>query len=324
MNLGISTIYFSKEIIKKKITWSEILKDKLKNLEINCIELNTDIPIEWVSEISKSIENNEVKVLSLHNFCPAVENIPKGKFGFNVFSLTSDNEEERKYAVEYTLRTINYAKEFNAKVVILHLGEIPTEPSGYEFYKFISKFGVDTKLYNQYVNSLIKTRDINKQRYFNFLYNSLDKIVKFAEKVNIKLGIETRFFPNEIPNFLEIEEIINHYKSNCLFYWHDFGHAEIQTRLGFAEGHKKYFDVYKEYLIGYHIHNLKGYEDHFSPVNGEIKFDSLLNYSEDKIYILEVHSKESFKNLKKGIKFIKSLFKKGKIYERISSRSYNG
>ncbi len=308
MNLGISTIYFSKDIINRKISW-DVLIDNLKNLEINCVELNTDIPVDWMKYIYKSVKNKEVKVLSLHNFCPAVENIPKGKFGFNVYSLTSDDENERNLALEYTLRTISYALELNAEVVVLHLGEIKTEPSAEEFYKFVLNFGIGSKLYIHYKNSLIKTRQINKQKYFDLLYFSLDKIIKYAEDNDVKLGIETRFYPNEIPNFLEIKEIIDHYKSKILFYWHDFGHAEVQTKLGFIETHKKYFEEYSDKLIGYHIHNLIGYKDHFSPINGEIKFEELLSYKKDKIYILEVHSKENFENFKNGIKFIKNILK---------------
>ncbi|MFN3550481.1 MAG: sugar phosphate isomerase/epimerase family protein [Endomicrobiia bacterium] len=316
-NLGISTIYFSKNIIRNTISWNELLNN-LKNLEVNCLELNADIPISWMKDISRSVNNALVKILSLHNFCPSVENIPKGKFGFNVYSLTSEDENERNLAVEYTLRTIRYASELNAEVVVLHLGEIKTEPSSEEFYKFVLNFGINSKLYFHYKNSLIKTRQINKQKYFDLLYLSLDKIIKFAEDNNVKLGIETRFYPNEIPNFFEVDEIINHYKSKILFYWHDFGHAEVQTRLGFTETHTKYLEKYKDKLIGYHIHNLIGYKDHFSPINGEMKFEELLTYKKDKIYILEVHSKENFENLKNGIRFIKSILKEGKIYERIS------
>ncbi|MCX7911022.1 MAG: sugar phosphate isomerase/epimerase [Endomicrobia bacterium] len=318
MNLGISTVYFSRKIIKKLILWEEI-KSELFKLGVDSLELNADIPIEWMNKIYQDVKKQEIKVLTLHNFCPAVENIPEGKYGFNVYSLTSPDEVERDLAVKYTLRTIDYANYLEAKAVILHLGEIFTQPSGIELYKFVSDFGINSKLYQEYKNSFITTRNLNKNKYFNFLYKSLDQIITYAEEKKVNLAIETRFFPNEIPNFEEIKEIIDHYKSKHLYYWHDFGHAEIQNKLGFSHPHFKYFETYSKYLIGYHIHNLSNLEDHKSPHLGEINFKEMLNYNENRIYILEVHSKENFNSLKEGVNFIKSILEKQKNYERIPS-----
>ncbi|MEN3013821.1 MAG: TIM barrel protein [Endomicrobiia bacterium] len=317
MNLGISTAYFSKKIINREISWKELKLDVLK-LGVNFFELNADIPKEWVNDIYEDIKNQEIKILTLHNFCPAVENIPDGKYGFNVFSLTSTDEDERKLAIKYTLRTIDYANYLNAKVVILHLGEIPTQPSGIEFYKFAVEFGVESQMFSKYKTDLLTTRNSNKQKYFELLYDSLDQIIPYAEEKKVFLAMETRFFPHEIPNFEEIKEILQYYKSKYLYYWHDFGHAEVQIKLGFVETHKKYFKVYNKELIGYHIHNILNFHDHRSPIKGEIDFNQLLEYHEDKIYILEVHGKEDFNSLKEGIKFIKLILaEKQKNYERI-------
>lgn len=310
MNLGISTIYFSREIIKKNIAWADI-KDKLNNLDLNSVELNADIPIEWMPEIIKDRENNQINVLSLHNFCPAVENLPEGKFGFNAYSLNSDNKEEQELAVKYTKRTIDFAKELDA-VVVLHLGEIPTQPTGYETYKFILQFGINSQIYPNYKKSLLESREKNKPKYMQLLYNSMDQIVKYAEEKKVKLAMETRLLPNEIPNFEEIGEIISHYKSNYLFYWHDFGHVEIQKQMGFTNDHTDYFKTYGKYLIGFHIHGVKNLIDHYSPHENDINYTKLLNYDNTKNYILEIHSKENFSMLAKGVNFIKNILSNGK------------
>lgn len=316
MNLGISTVYFSRKILKREITWQQI-KSIIYELEIDSVELNSDIPLDWMNEIYEDIKNQKIKVLSLHNFCPAVENIPPNKYGFNVFSLNAADETERELAIKYTLRTIDYANHLNAKAVVLHLGEILTEPTGMEFYRYTLEYGINSKLFLKYKNSLITTRNSNKNKYFELLYRSLDKIIPYAEQKKVNLAMETRFFSDEIPNFEEIKEIKEHYNSNYLFYWHDFGHAEIQKKLGFSEGHEKYFTRYKDILKGYHIHNLLNLQDHFSPHIGEINFNELLKYDDDKVYILEIHSKEKLNNLKEGINFVKNLLEK-KSYERVS------
>jgi len=304
-NLGISTIYFYKEIVKKNITWQQI-KDKLYQLDLSAVELNADIPVEWFKEIQKDVVENKIKVLSLHNFCPSVENIPKGKYGFNVFSLTSADEQEHNLAIKYTLRTIDYAELVNSKAVVLHLGEIETQPTATELYEVALQYGITSEIYHKYKSSFLSSRQKNKQKFFDLLKKTLDKILPYAENKKINLCIETRFFPNEIPNFEEFAEIFSCYKSNYLRYWHDFGHVEIQTIFGFEKGHKKFFDTYGNYLLGYHIHGVKNFVDHYIPSNdSQPNYKELLKYQEDKIYILEIHPKENFDTLIKAVKYTK-------------------
>ncbi len=310
MKLGISTIYFSRNILNRNINWQDI-KNKLIQLSLNSLELNADISIEWMPQIIKDKENNQINILSLHNFCPAVEKIPDGKFGFNAYSLNSEDEEERNIAIKYTLRTIDYAEKLNA-TVILHLGDIPTQPSGYEIYKFALQFGINSEIYPKYKDEILLSRKENKHKYMQLLYNSMDKIVKYAEQKKVNLAMETRLFPNEIPNFEEIGEIISNYKSKYLFYWHDFGHVEIQKQMGFTEDHFKYFETYRDYLLGFHIHGVKNLIDHYSPYKNDIDYSKFLNYDDTKKYVLEIHNKEDFSMLKKSVDFIKDILINGK------------
>ncbi len=307
--LGISTIYFVSQNFNYN-GWEQI-KQNLVKLNLQNLELNVDIPISWMENIEKDVNNKTIKILSMHNFCPAVENIPSGKTGFNVYNLNSEDEEERSLAIKYTLRTIDFAQRLNAEVVVLHTGNIPTEPTGWELYKFACKFGVNSKLYKKYKDSLLITRQKNKKKYFSLLLNSLDRIVWYAEKKNVVVGIETRFSADEIPNFEEVEEILSYYKTKYVRYWHDFGHAEILSKLGFVDGHQAYFNKYSEFIKGYHIHDVKVDDgklvDHFAPGSGTIKFENFLKFSDDKIYILEIHPKEKFDNVISGVKIIKNI-----------------
>ncbi|MFQ3675081.1 MAG: TIM barrel protein [Endomicrobiia bacterium] len=306
--IGISTVYFMSEILKNSGNWFDLRK-MLDYFELKNLELNTEIPLSWVKDIERDVGSNEVKILSLHNFCPCIENIPKGKNSFNAYLLNSTEETERNLAIKYTLRTIDFAKNFGAEVVVLHAGTIPTNPTGYEFYKFLLNYGNETKLFSKYKDSLIESRKQNQKKYFNLLLESLDKIVPYAEKSGVVLGLETRFFPNEIPNYDEIKIILDNYKTKYFVYWHDFGHAEILSKLGFAPGQKKYFETYKKHFKGFHIHDLKGFEDHFAPGTGEIEF-SVIEQFHEQIFILEVHPKEEKKVLKQSINFIENIISK--------------
>jgi sugar phosphate isomerase/epimerase len=306
--IGISTVYFVSEILKNGGNWFNLRKE-LDFFELKNLELNTEIPLSWTQDIKHDVNNNEIKILSLHNFCPCIENIPKGKNSFNAYLLNSLDEEERILGIKYTLRTIDFAQDFGAEAVVLHAGTIPTTPTGYEFYKFLLDYGKETKLFSKYRDSLVSTRKQNYEKYFGLLLKSLDKIVPYAEKKGVILGLETRFFPNEIPNYDEISKILNNYNTPYFRYWHDFGHAEILSKLGFALGQKKYFETYKNFIKGFHIHDLKGFSDHYAPGTGEIDF-SILEPSKEQIFIIEVHPKEEKKVLKQSISFVKNIISK--------------
>lgn len=307
-NFGISTVYFVSRLLKENKGWDD-LRRELGSIGIKNLELSTEIPEEWLPEIKRSVACDEVKVLSLHNFCPKLKNIPKGKNSYNAYLLSSEDEEERSLSVEYTKKTIDLASDLGAEVVVLHAGSVKTEPPGYESYKILLTYGAQSHIFQKYRENLVATREKNKDKYRGIILKSLDEVVPYAEKKSVIIGLETRFFPDEIPNFEEIGILLKNYNSKYFRYWHDFGHAEIMSKLGFAVSHKSYFESYSEYLKGYHIHDLKGYEDHFVPGSGEIDFSAICR-KEEYLYIMEVHSKESIASLKRSIKFLNNFLTK--------------
>ena len=110
-----------------------------------------------------------------------------------------------------------------------------------------------------------------------------------------------------MPNFEEIGHILARFHGGNLRYWHDVGHARVQERLGFIR-QRDLLEAYSDMLIGIHLHDVLGVDDHFAPGQGETNYKELkpfLNPSHLKIF--EVHPKVDRDHLLEGIRFIKSL-----------------
>ena len=119
---------------------------------------------------------------------------------------------------------------------------------------------------------------------------SLDSLIEEAIKRNIALGIENRYYLNSIPDFEEMGLIFQKFECGNIGYWHDCGHAQAFQNFGLIS-HEKLLKTYADKLIGIHLHDCNGYNDHILPGNGEIDFDMIKMYlPENAIKIIEVQN----------------------------------
>jgi len=291
----------------KNNTWNTLLK-QLKSIGFSKFELNVEVPENWFNNINKSVLNNEVEISGLHNFCPALEYLPEGKNYYNVYSITSDNTEERNLAIEYTKKTIKFAKYVNAKYIVMHPGEVKIEMTGEKVNSFAYKFGTKVCLYEKYKNECIKQRQQHTKHYLDNLFFGLEQILNYAVKNNIFIGLENRFYYHEIPIPEDLDKIFNKFNDIHLGYWHDIGHCEVNKRLGFFNSHHDFLKPFKNKLIGMHLHDVKGLEDHFAPGTGEVDFNILKQYIHNGLFLtIEVHPKVKITQLKDGVKFLNKI-----------------
>ncbi|MCX5781766.1 MAG: TIM barrel protein [Elusimicrobia bacterium] len=300
--LSLSTAY----LIKKSKSWQNLIREA-KLLNFQNIELSVEIPELWMKEIELSVSNNEIGISSLHNYCPALIGLPKNRTIYSGYLLTSDDENERKLALEYTLKTIEWAQRLNAKAVVIHAGEIETNPSGKEFFKYIKQLGYKEKQDSRYFEPIQISRKINSAKYLDRLMKGLDKILSFAQDKNIEIGLENRFYFNEIPNIEETAKIFETFPDAPLGYWHDTGHAEVFVRIGLVKNHLEYIKPFSEKLIGVHLHDIKGLEDHYAPGSGDFDFSILKPYLAEKVLrVIEAHTHSSSDEVKRSIIYLEN------------------
>ena len=72
--------------------------------------------------ILAAVDAGEIKISSLHNFCP----LPMGvtHAAPNLYEFSAEKAHERELAIRYTLKTFEFAERVKAPVVVLHLGSM--------------------------------------------------------------------------------------------------------------------------------------------------------------------------------------------------------
>ena len=148
-------------------------------------------------------------------------------------------------------------------------------------------------------------RQASKKKNLDAVLLSLERLNREAEKKRILLGIENRYHFHEIPDLEEIGIILRKFKGGNIRYWHDVGHAKTQENMGLTS-QKDLLEAFSQDMIGIHLHDARGLEDHLAPGQGEMDFSEIKSFIKPSIIkILEVHPKVKRKELLKGIRFIK-------------------
>jgi sugar phosphate isomerase/epimerase len=208
--------------------------------------------------------------------------------------------------VNFTIRSMEHAHDLEAQVVILHLGHVEM-PNPIERFKEVYKGGKTDQ--DEGVSLREEQKDLREnkcRKHLDAVLFSLEKLNREAERLGILIGIENRYHFHEIPDLKEIGMIFSEFEGGSVHYWHDVGHAAVQETLGLCR-QKDLLEAYSAKLVGIHLHDAKGLEDHLAPGQGKMNYEEIRPFMKpDLIKILEVHPKVERKALVEGIQFIKN------------------
>ena len=103
-----------------------------------------------------------------------------------------------------------------------------------------------------------------------------------------------------------MEQLLRELPSDLVGYWHDVGHAEVNSRLGFAP-HRVWFEKFKPRMIGVHLHDVRGIRDHCAPGVGTVDWDFLAqNLPASIIKVCEIGEWNPHRACARAVPFLKS------------------
>lgn len=257
---------------------------EMVGLGFEYIELSHGIRITLVPGIIRAVEEGIAKVSSTHNFCP----LPTGvvQAAPNLFEPSAKEHREHDQWVRHTKRSIDFAAQVKARVVVCHLGSV-------SFFWFNPARDV-----RKYLDAHHDAgRDASDKAYATLLQKSMAKLRKrmppywaqvkasigemldYAKQKGVKLGFENREKFEELPIDADYPEFLNSYPVEApVGYWHDTGHADIKEGMGLLK-HREHLEKMAPRTIGFHLHDVSADgDDHQAIGSGHIDFNMVSEF----------------------------------------------
>jgi len=280
---------------------------EIRDLGFQFAELSHGIRVSLLPGVIESVAAGEIKISSLHNFCP----LPMGVTSPapNLYQFSSDRPRERELAERYTLKTIELAARLKAPLVVLHSGSIEMKDYTDKLLDLVARGQRDTPKYGKLCAEYAKKRDAKKEPVFERVKETFKKILPEAESRNVKLGVENRQALEELPIETDCQFLFHDIDSPALVYWHDTGHAQIKENLGFIH-HVLHLESLRDHLAGFHIHDVQfPGRDHCAPGSGNVDFAALKpSVKPHHIKVFEFSPALTIDEVNKGIAHIKHIW----------------
>lgn len=295
--IGLSTVWTMK---RGASTPQEVL-DPILDLGFEAIELEFRITGKLLEGMAPSLKAGAPRVISVHNFCPVPDILPPQKAGGDAFNIASLDREERERAVRYTCRTLEVAHELEVGAVVLHLGYI----EGEERKDAPQRAYREGRWGKEELQEYLKERSLKALPHLDAVFFSLERVLRRAETLGVKVGVETRYHLSEIPLGEEIGMVLEEFAGGPIGYWHDTGHAAVAEALG-AIRQKELLERYGARMIGIHLHDAQGVDDHLPPGRGGVDFEMVGEFlREGVLKVMEIHPPATGEEIVEGLQFLR-------------------
>lgn len=253
------------------------LAQEARELGFEWIEVSHGTKISLLPGLLDAVKAGEIKVSSLHNYCPApVEVMIDAP---DVYELSSAKAWERERAINLTRKTIEMATRLGTDRVVVHLGSVVMKSITAQLEASAHEGGLYSRDYSERKLKLVALREKASAAHLERVRSALAELLPECEKHGVRLGIETRSHYEQIPNQREMLLLMEEYR-DCPWIgaWHDFGHVQRQANLALLE-HEQYLRQIASRLIGCHVHDVQWpARDHRPPLStGGVALPHLLS-----------------------------------------------
>ena len=250
---------------------------EMADLGFDQVELSHGVRIVLVPGILKAVEEGVIKVGSTHNFCP----LPIGvvQAAPNLFEPSATDHKEHEQWVRHTKRSIDFAAQVRARVVVCHLGSVSFFWSSPErkLKKYLSgKPNAGRDGDPKYTALVAKALEKLRKRMKPFWAQtraSVLEVFDYAAVKGVKLGFENREKFEELPLDADYADFVAGLpEGSPAGYWHDTGHADIKQTMGLLD-HRVHLTKNAPRLIGFHLHDVSASGQDHQPIgSGQIDF----------------------------------------------------
>ncbi|MFH1058794.1 MAG: TIM barrel protein [Pseudomonadota bacterium] len=248
----------------------EGLLDQVQAAGFSRLELEYRLSAAMVAGLARQMPGRGMAVVSVHNLCPfPPEAAGKLEPSGDLFNLASAEREERDRAVRYTLRSIELAAGLEAAAVVLHLGWA----AGLED-KEATRGAARSGGMTPQLRALVAARQAGSPALLDAMSFALEPLIVRAQALGVSLGLENRFHAFQAPNLAELTALFARFNGAPLGYWHDTGHAHNRELAGLNPA-GAYLEALGGRLIGCHLHDAKGPDDHQPPYSGDLDWPAV-------------------------------------------------
>lgn len=256
----------------------EMVKE-IVDLGFKYMELSHGIRLSLVPGILKAIEEDLVRVSSVHNFCPLPHGINHP--APNLYEPSASDYREATQWWRHTKQTMDLAARVGASRVILHSGSVRFFFSSPEkkLKNWLSSKDIpksellDNAEFKKRRNRAMKRIEKASAAAVERILKSYKQAILWAKERNLKLCLENREGIEEMPidaGFSDIFAVLS--APEQIGYWHDTGHAQIKHQLGLLD-HQSHLAAMAEHLTGFHLHDVnEDGQDHQAPGTGIVDF----------------------------------------------------
>ena len=280
---------------------------EIRDLGFEYAELSHGIRLSLVPGILDAVNAGEMKISSVHNFCP----LPVGVTGPspNLYEFSADRERDHQLAIKHTINTLDFAQRVGAPLVVLHFGSMDLKDYTGKLKELLERGEKGTPKFQKFVAEANAAREAKKKKFYDRSRETLRHLLTESKFCGLKFGIEIREAVEELPVESDFKALLEEFPAPDVYYWHDVGHAQIKQDLGFIN-HAQHLAAHADRLAGFHIHDVKfPARDHFPPGGGDIDFASLKPFVKpEHIKVFELSPKVPLESVQRGIAHLKKIW----------------
>ncbi len=268
----------------------------LYDLELDGIELNHAVR----SADLTGFDLGSLPIRSIHEPCPA--DVSTAVLARRDWQISATDAWNRRQGVRMMMRSIDLAHQLGARHVVVHPGNAGLPGLDEKELRRLYKAGErESSGYQAVHDAMIENRKAVQAERLSAAVISLRELLEYARPLHIRLGLENRFHVMDIPSPDEMETLLDLAEPEFLGVQFDVGHAQTLDALGFYP-FMEWIDRFAHRIIGLHLHDVRGVDDHFAPGLGEVDYEKFAHRIPAAAYrTLEVSGFNSMQDITSGL-----------------------